>query len=174
MKQDSYVTLNNPVKFEGKKFTVFNYEDCTERKFVPWQVKEASIRGGVYLLTIYMAEMLFTMGPLYSAANLLVAGNYTYQVWKHMANAVTKVELLDDGKNVNFHFGRFDGSVKTVAIRDIKKLEHEKSLVETWEEQCLFPLQVGDKVYYLNGQGHEAVKHGEALRAIINGSSIKL
>lgn len=59
-------------------------------------------------------------------------------------------------------------------IRDIKKQAHEKTLIETYEEATMFPLKVGAKTYYLSGQGQECVKHGEVLRAIINGQSIKM
>ena len=49
------------------------------------------------------------------------------------------------------------GNQTTVNIRDIQKLQHERSLVETFEESMLFPLKVGKETYYLNGQGQEAV-----------------
>ena len=41
----------------------------------------------------------------------------------------------------------------TVNIRDIKKVQHERTLVETFEESSLFPLTVGKATYYLHGQG---------------------
>ena len=40
-----------------------------------------------------------------------------------------------------------------VNIKDIRKGEHEKALVETFEESSLYPLNVGSKTYYLHGQG---------------------
>ena len=91
-----------------------------------------------------------------------------------MSNAVTKVDLHDDGKKVTLTFGKVGGKTQTVDIKDIKKLENEKSLVETFEESYMFPLQVGTHKFYLNGQGHEAVKNGEIFRAIVNGQPIKL
>ena len=60
-----------------------------------------------------------------------------------MTNAVTKIELLNDGKRVNFHFGRWQHSTLTVNIKDIKKVVSEKTLVETFEESTLFPIEVG-------------------------------
>ena len=56
----------------------------------------------------------------------------------------------------------------------IQKLQHERSLVETFEESTMFPIKVQNKTYYLNGPGQEAVKNGEVFRAIVNGQSIKL
>ena len=60
-----------------------------------------------------------------------------------MTNAVTKIELLNDGKRVNFYFGRWQNSTLTVNIKDIKKVVSEKTLVETFEESTLFPIEVG-------------------------------
>jgi hypothetical protein len=54
------------------------------------------------------------------------------------------------------------------------KLEHEKNLVQTFEEGYLFPIEVSGKKYLLNGYGQESIKHGEAFRAIVNGQSLKL
>jgi len=61
-----------------------------------------------------------------------------------------------------------------VNIKDIKKLAHEKTLVDTFEESSMFPIQVGKATYYIHGQGQECIKHGEVFRAIINGQSIKV
>ena len=70
-----------------------------------------------------------------------------------MGNAVTKVDLHDDGKQVTLHFKRDIRKETTVNIKDIKKVEHEKELVQTFEEATLFPILVADKKYYLNGPG---------------------
>ena len=86
-----------------------------------------------------------------------------------MSNAVTRIDLLDDGKRVNLHFSRWGDRTLTVNIRDIKKQVHEKTLLETYEESTMFPVKVGDKLYYINGSGQEAIKNGELFRAIING-----
>ena len=61
-----------------------------------------------------------------------------------------------------------------VNIKDIKKLAHEKTLVETFEESSMFPIQVGKATYYIHGQGQECIQNGEVFRAIINGQSIKV
>ena len=85
-----------------------------------------------------------------------------------MSNAVTKIDLMDDGKTVSLHFGKM-GKSKTVAIKDIVKQENESKLVETFEEGTMFPIQVAGKTYYINGNGQEAIKSGEIFRAIVNG-----
>ena len=57
-----------------------------------------------------------------------------------MSNAVTRIDLLDDGKRVNLHFSRWGDRTVTVNIKDIKKLAHEKTLLETYEESTMFPI----------------------------------
>ena len=67
------------------------------------------------------------------------------------------MELLDDGRQVTLHFGKLRARSQTVNISDIRKLEHERTLVETYEEPCMFPLQVGSKTVYINGAGHQSI-----------------
>ena len=68
------------------------------------------------------------MGPLTTILNMFFALNYANTSFNLMSNAVTKIELTDDGKKVNLHFGKV-GATQTVDISSIKKLKHEKELV---------------------------------------------
>ena len=89
-----------------------------------------------------------------------------------MGSTVRKIELHNDGKTVTIHptiASKFEAQIK-----DIKKLRHEKSLLTTYEEAYLFPIEIKGKTWSLHGNGHESVKHGEVFRAILNGQSIKL
>ena len=95
-----------------------------------------------------MYDFLVTMGPAYAAVQTLLVANYARSVYGFMSNAVTKVVLLDGGKQVTF---TTKSGTKTINIREIKKQEHEKTLIETYEESIMFPLKVGAKTYYLNG-----------------------
>ena len=57
-----------------------------------------------------------------------------------MSNTLRKIELHKDGKTVTLHpalKGKFD-----VQIKDIKKLQHEKELLNTYEEAYLFPIEI--------------------------------
>ena len=126
---------------------------------------------GVFL--VHMIDFAFPLGPGYGAAQMFLCLNYSYRVFNLMTNAVTKVTLLEGGKQAEFTFGKTGGKTTIVNIKDIVKEENEKVLVETYEESTMFPLKVGAKTYYLHGQGQECVKNGELLRAIINGQSIK-
>ena len=89
-----------------------------------------------------------------------------------MGSSVRKVDLHKDGKHVTLH-PRI-GNAFTVKISAIEKQEHEKSLVETYEEAFLFPVKVDGKLYRLHGNGQESIKQGELFRAVLNGQSIKL
>ena len=173
IKQENWKTMNNPVAFSNGKFTVFSLKDTKERKFVPFEVKNETIKSSLYVVGLNLFESFVPTGGLYQFGLLGVGLSYSYRVFNYMSRAVTQIDLYEDGKRVDFTLGRFTGKVVTVNIKDIKKQESERQFVETWEEQCLFPIQVGTQTYYLNGQGQESIKHGEALRAIVNGQSIK-
>ena len=89
-----------------------------------------------------------------------------------MGTTLRKIELHQDGKTVTLYpavRGKFDAQIK-----DIKKLKHEKELLNTFEESYLFPIEVKGQKWSLHGNGHESVKNGEVFRAILNGQSIKL
>ena len=100
--------------------TVFNGEELKERKFVPWLVKDATIRNSLYLVLTQFANILFTLGPIYPLTQVVIILNYTKTVYQLMSNAVTKIDLMDDGKTVTLFFGKM-GKSKTVAIKDIIK-----------------------------------------------------
>ena len=48
--------------------TVFNGENCSERTFVPFKVKEAGIRGAFIMGVVHMWDMIVPLGALYGAA----------------------------------------------------------------------------------------------------------
>ena len=163
----------HPVSFQGKTHTVFNSDDCKERRFVPWEIKESVFKNGMGIVGVNMMNLLFPIGPLFSVGCLSFCMNFTWTTWNLMTNAVTKIDLHDDGKRVNFTLGRYTGAVVTVNIKDITKIIPMRNLVETFEESTMFPINVGKKTYYLNGPGQEAIKNGELFRAIVNGSNVK-
>ena len=89
-----------------------------------------------------------------------------------MNRAIVQCELLTCGTQVLLSLKR--GSAFTAKISDIYKGENEKSLVETFDEPFLFPVEIkGKGEYFFHGHGQNAIKHGEAFRAIINGKNIK-
>ena len=109
----------HPVQFNGKTVTVFNSEDCKERRFVPWEIKEAAFKNGMGIIGTNMLSMLFPLGHIYSMSQIFFCINFGWTSWSLMSNAVTRIDLHDDGKTVNFTFGRTQGKVVKVAIKDI-------------------------------------------------------
>lgn len=168
--QERWYTPQSPV---SGRTVVFDADANTEKSFAPWPVKEQTIRTTFGVVLVHMIDFALPLGPGYGAAQMFLCLSYSYNVYNLMTNAVTKVVLLESGKQAEFTFGKVGGKTVTVNIKDIVKGENEKVLVETYEESTMFPLKVGNKTYYLHGQGQECVKNGELLRAIINGQSIK-
>ena len=121
------------------------------------------------IVGVHMVNMIHPLGPAYMLSQAMFSFNYVWTISHLMGNAVTKMDLQDDGKRVNLTFGRTSGKVVTVQIKDIQKQQHERSLVETYEESSMFPIRVGKHTYYINGPGQEAIKNGEVFRAIVNG-----
>ena len=165
--------MQHPLAFNNKVATVFNGEESKERRFVPWEIKEAAFKNGMGCVGVGIVNAIMPLGQLFHLSQIYFCLNFTLQSWKMMNNAVTRMDLHDDGKSVTLHFGRTGGRTQKVAIKDIQKVQPLKSLVETYEESTMYPVKVGGKTVYFNGPGQEAIRHGEAFRAIVNGQHIK-
>mgnify|MGYP000731218009 CR=1 FL=1 len=72
---------------------IFDGSAVKEKKFVPWEVKEAGIKTGFYVASTFLAHNLFPLGPLYGLANLGFALNYCRVSWGYLNNAVTRIDL---------------------------------------------------------------------------------
>ena len=134
---------------------------------MPYELKELSFKCGMGLMGVMVIDYNTSLNFYSEVAAAAFALNWVYKATQMMTSTIRKVELHRDGKTVTIT-PRL-GSPWDVKISEVSKLEHEKSLVETFEESYLFPVQISGKKWYLHGQGHEAIKHGEAFRAVING-----
>lgn len=143
-----------------------------ETKYVPWELKEIAFKNSMGFGGVCVWNHLHNLGVYGELGCAFFVGNMVFRTIQIMSKTVHRVDLHKDGKNVTFH-PKF-GAPFTAKIKDVKKLRHEKSLVETFEESYLFPLDVAGKQIFLQGNGHEAIKNGEIFRAVINGQSIKL
>jgi len=150
---------------------VFDAASTKEARYMPWELKEIAFKHIMGLSGLYVWNHLYNLGWISEVAAASFVLNGSYQAFKFLSSTVRLVELHKDGKNVTLktNFGE-----QTVKISEIKKERHEKTLVETYEEAYLFPINVNGKTFYLHGNGHESIKNGEVFRAIINGQSIKL
>ena len=99
---ERWYTPQNPVNGN----VIFNGEDVQERRFVPWEVKEATFKNGMGIVGTYMLSLYLPLGYFYMASNTFFCVNYSYQVIRMMSNAVTKMELMQGGTQVRLTFGR--------------------------------------------------------------------
>lgn len=115
-----------------------------------------------------------------------VAAYHTLRPLWYMYNAVTKIQLSEDGMKVKFEFKNGIKRPFEVEIARLYKKKDENFLNECYSEPFLFPVEIdytdskgefsllAKRTVYFYGDSHKCVKHGEILRAILNGQSIKL
>ena len=164
--------LANPVAFQGDKAAVFDSTGSNERRFVPFEIKELSFKCGMGFMGVMVWDYMYKLGFTGEVAAAAFVLNWAYRSFTIMSSTIRKVELHQDGKTVTITPRM--GSPWDCKISDVAKMEHEKKLVQTFEEAYLYPIEISGKKWFLHGQGQEAIKHGEAFRCIINGQSIKL
>lgn len=169
-----FYTPVRPVNFSNGRTTVFHQPTSpTEARYVPYEIKETTIKNFLGVFGFVIVDYLFMPGSsLYTYGAITMGLNWLYQVYGYMGNAITRIDLHEDGKTVTVGFKT--GGTTTLKVKDIIKKKHEKELVQTFEEGFLFPIEVGSKQYYVYGTGQDAIKNGELFRAIINGQAIKL
>jgi hypothetical protein len=162
---------------------------------VPYEIKELSLKGFVYTFFLTAAArfgsnwsyLFMTNG--YTLYPIIPASVFTYfysrTLW-YMYNSITSVNLKEDGKTVIFTFKNNLQAPIEVEISKITKKKDEKFLLECFTEPFLFPIEVdftdkygqyslmSKRTYYLHGDSHSCIKHGEILRAILNSQNIKL
>lgn len=155
------------------------YHQETDKKAyrAPYEVKELTLKhflafGCPSLLTCYL-PVFFPAGTFIPIWGTAVVGSWLLSMQNLLGKAVSRMDLLNDGKTVEVTF-RMGGSQK-YNIVDLYKGREEKTLLETWEEPFLFPVNVkGSPAFNFYGKGQEAIKDGELFRAIINGKPIKM
>jgi len=141
---------------------------------VPYEIKETTFKNVMGICGFQILDHVHPLifGGYTQLACAAFAFNWLYMTCSYMLYTVRKIELHRDGRTVTVHPAI--GSAFKAQIKDIEKLRHEKTLVETYEEAYLFPVKINGKELYLHGHGQESIKNGEIFRAIINGQTIKL
>ena len=171
-----FYTPVRKLTFNNGRTTIFNQPAVppSEIKYVPWEVKEATVKNFLGVFGFVILDYLFHPGALvYSIGAFGFGLNWMHKVYQYMGHAITKIDLHEDGKTVSVEFKT--GGSATLKIKDIMKKADEKELVQTFEEGFMFPIEVSNtQKYYIYGRSHEAVKNGEVFRAIINGQAIKV
>ena len=140
--------LQNKVTFQGETSTVFDASSA-ERRFVPYEIKELSFKCGMGIMGVWVWDYMYHLDFYSEAAAAAFALNWAYKTTMMMTSAIRKVELHKDGKTVTMT-PRI-GSPFQVKISEVRKLRHEKELVETFEESYMFPVQISGKKWFMHG-----------------------
>ena len=97
-------------------------------KYVPYEIKEATLKNFLGVVGMLVIDMLFHPGMLvYSLGTGFFALNWLYRIQAIMGSAIVKMELHRDGEKVTIWYKT--GVKKTVDIKNIFKRKHEKELV---------------------------------------------
>lgn len=91
------------------------HEDSQKRglKYVPYEVKETTVKNLLGIGAMLMVDLLFHPGMLvYSLGTGFFAFNWLYRVTHFMGSAIVKMELHEDGEKVDLYFK--NGLKKTV------------------------------------------------------------
>jgi hypothetical protein len=128
------------LEFSEGKAVVFHQESTpTEIRYAPWEIKETTLKNFLGVGGFVVIDYLFAPGNMvYSLGVLYFTFNWLYRMYAFLGNAITKIELNEDGKTVTCHFKT--GGKTTIKIHEIMKRQHEKELVQTFEEGFLFPI----------------------------------
>ncbi len=140
-----------PVKFEGDHMSVFDNRTTKETRYVPWAYKESAFKNVMGLGGTLVWSQMFPLGFITEAVMAAWVLNWAHTSWKLLSSTVRHVQLHKDGKTVMIH--PLIGSSFSAKIKDIKKIEHEKILVETFEDAFMFPIEVNGVKWHLHGNG---------------------
>lgn len=163
---------------------------------VPYEIKEHALKGVLYTFFLtflgrFSAAMklapikIFNIKffPHYVAS---VAAYHTLRPLWYMYNSVTKIQLSEDGMKIRLEFKNGLKKPVEIEISRIYKKKAENFMNECYTEPFLFPVEIdytdikgeysllAKRTVYLYGDSHKCIKHGEILRALLNGQSIKL
>ena len=168
-----YTPVRKPT-FTNGRTTIFHQAD-TAATSVPYEIKETTLKNFLGVGGMVVVDYLFFAGAgsIYSIGAFTFGLNWIYRVYGYLGHAITRIDLHEDGKTVTVQFKT--GGTTTLKVKDIVKKQHEKELVQTFEEGFLFPIEAGaGSRYYIYGQGQDAIKNGELFRAVVNGQAINL
>ncbi len=161
-----------PITYQKGAYVVFDQPTKGIRQ-MPYEIKEVCMRNTIGVIVCEVTSMAF---PVMAPASTFFVANFVLQVLRRMTKAISKIELLEGGKQVRLT-KKFGGRKIVADINKIQKLDDEASLLSTYAEPYMYPIEITDKKgwatkYYLYGQGFLPIKNGEVFRAIINGKEL--
>ena len=170
------------ITFTDGKYRVFKQPLSMRRGEwvqIPYEVIESSIKNSLGIIFTRILAHLYMKPALAFYGTLFFISNYIYTVADIYWRVITEMNLLEGGHSVELKLLR--GKTLIVPIDQIRKINEEKELAETYAEGFYFPISVGDEPnwklgkgtgYAFMAKGHGAIINGEIFRAIINAKPI--
>jgi hypothetical protein len=107
-------------QFQNGVTTIFHHQDSKSIRYVPWEVKETTIKNVLGVAGMVIIDYLFAPGATFYTLGAASFGlNWMYRVYGYMGNAITRIDLHEDGKTVTVTFKT--GGTANIKIKDIMK-----------------------------------------------------
>lgn len=117
-----FYTPVRKLAFNNGRSTIFDQPvvPANQIKYVPWEVKEATLKNFLGVVGFGILDYLFHPGAfVYSIGAFAFGFNWMHKVYHYMGHAITKIDLHEDGKTVTVEFKT--GGIATLKIKDIMK-----------------------------------------------------
>lgn len=104
--ENIFYTPIRPVRFENGRCTVFHQQTSpNEARFVPWELKETTVKNFLGVWGFVIVDYLFMPGSgLYTWGAAGFGLNWIYRLWGYMGHAITRIDLEEDGRTVALTF----------------------------------------------------------------------
>lgn len=181
---------------ENGLITVFQYsEKPNYLPSFPYEVKTCAMKIAIYNSFLFFPARWFSSinlslfsGEISTFFPYIPAAVFLFQFAKIMnyaAKMITGIKLQSNGTHVELTFKNFWQPL-VVPINDITAKQELTFFQQTFEEPYLFPIEIdftakhgkysllSKQTYYIYGDDHSCVKHGELFRAIVEGRQIEL
>ena len=158
--------LTRHIEYTKGAYVVFE-QDLKGVRQMPHEIKETSMKNTIGVI---LFGVLSFIHPYLSVPIPLFILNMVIRSLRYTLAAIYKIELLEGGQQVRLT--KKTGGSFVVDVAAITKKEDERTLMKTYMEPYLFPIEVNNKLYYIYGRNFEPIRNGEAFRAIINGKPI--
>jgi len=114
-----YTPVRKP-NFTNGKSTIFHQGEASALS-VPYEIKETTIKNFLGVGGMVAIDYLFFAGAgsIYSIGTFALGLNWIYKVYGYMGNAITRIDLHEDGKTVTVQFKT--GGQTTLKVKDIVK-----------------------------------------------------
>ena len=118
-----YTPVRKPT-FSNGRTTIFH----NTANPVPWEVKETTVKNFLGVFGMVIIDYLFHPGAsVYTIGTLTFGLNWIYRLYGYMGHAITRIDLLEDGKTLSVTFKT--GGTATLKVKDIVKQDPNAPIV---------------------------------------------